>query len=260
MASKHVSKSEYTKRARKLRTLGFNLKWNPNNRNLSGPHYKASVNKAWHRAVYYAVNTEKNRLEFKRFRTKKARLAWKGHVADETIMPGGVFIQRPRGVKKGTLKVRLGRTGSLIITDGRKGIRDISIKLDISAIAIDPRKALERALSNHKRPRELMLTANGFDRTAGVFSDLEQFNRYLEEELVPRLDLAEFNYEKYGKKVFGVRLIYSPKGGKLAPGEGKTFDFKKGSIFDESTKRVYGRKSAKGRKRFVTKKGKRKGT
>ncbi len=259
--NKRESKSSYSQKAHKLRTLGFNLGFKANRNATSNRYYKAAVGKAWNRARFYVINAEENRIEFKRFRSAKGKRVWKGALSNEQIMPGGAFIQRPKGVEKGKYKIKVERDGSIeITTSDRRRIRDVILRLDMREIAKDSRRELERVLSARKRPSQILLTVNGFDAETQSFADLESFNRYLEEELIPELHDARFNFKKYGKKVFGLKLVYSGKGRRKAKGEGKIFDFEKGGIFDESDKRVYGRKRYRNRKNYVRKKGKREGT
>jgi hypothetical protein len=235
---KKPSNSEYTRRANLLRKVGYKLGWKGNDASTHSKGAKAAITKYWeNKGVFYLANPEKNRLEFKRFRSPSSRRKWAELAADEQVFPGGVFVQRPKGFEKGEWTIKLGKKG-LYIKSGN--VRDIVLKLDMVDVARDPKKALEKTLKGHKRPADFMLTSNGFDRAAGVFSDLEMFNRYLEESLIPDLEEKDFDFEEYGKRVFGLRLIYTPKGRKKKKGEGKTFDFDTGGIFDESSKRVYG--------------------
>lgn len=255
---KPITKEVYAKRARELRGYGFNLSLRGNKNPTS--QEKSSVSRAWNRVVFYVGGRGANekRLDFHRFRGSASEKKWRSNIARERITPGGFFVQRPKGVKKGQYKISIHKEGGVKIKVRGKKVNDIEILLDMIGVARDPRAELQRVLKGHKRPREFLLTVNGYD--ASRFEDLEQFNRYLETDLIPHLERAEFNFEKWGATVFGLRLVYSGKGDKKTGGEGKAFDFESGGIFDESSKRVYGRKKYTDRKKWSIKKGKRKGT
>ncbi len=45
-----------------------------------------------------------------------------------------------------------------------------------------------------------------------------------------------------GKNVYALVLVYTPKGQRKRPGEGKAYDFSTGGVFSANSKRTYGRK------------------
>lgn len=262
MKRKPISRATYIKRAKILKKLGYEISYKANSRaGVSGPK-KAAITRLWFdKAFYYATNPDKNRFEFKRFRSTSAKREWEAYASENQIFPGGVFIQRPKGVAKGKYKLRRKKNGTLeITTSDKRRIKDIIVRLDMSAVAADSKAALEKALKNQKRPRQFLLSVNGIDSEKQSFTDLESFNRYLEDELIPELTAASFNFRKWGKRVFGLRLRYSQKGEEKAEGEGQTFNFKTGGIFDRASKKVYGRRKFEARAQFKVKKGRRKGT
>jgi hypothetical protein len=252
-------KSLYIERANKLRSLGFEVGYKGNRR--ASPQQKSAVTRLWQKnAIFYATNPDKNRLTFVRYTSKTTRKKVAQHVGPAQIFPKGFFLQRPPGVEKKDFKWEIQRDGSLVVgtKDGR--VRDVVVPLDMIEVAKDPAEGLKQALAGRKRPEQLLLTVNGYDSEKRKFDDLNQFNLYLEETLIPRLEDAEFDFEKYGKEIFGVHLVYPPKGSKRKRGgKEKVFDFKTGGIFSES-RVLYGAKKFKPRKEWVLKKGKRKGT
>ena len=255
---------EYTKRARILRKLGYRVKYNPSKKTVSGAHYKSAVSKFWNKAKFY-VGVKGQ--EFHRYKSQATRIRWKksGAISESQEFPKGFFMETPPGVEKGKYKLRLGKKGVIkVTTTDKRMVNDTILALDASELADDSKASLEKLLKGKKRPRKFLLRSNGHSRKAdrhedGGFDDLETFNRYIEDELIPQLNDAEFDYQRWGTQVFGVILQYTPKGGKKVEGEGKVFDFKNGSIFDEKSKRVYHRKKFLNRKKHKMKKGKGKG-
>lgn len=126
------------------------------------------------------------------------------------------------------------------------------MRLDMLKLSRDTKTYLESLLRKKRRPAQFIITINGFD-AGDAHETLEEFNRYLEGELLPRLNDAEFDFKKWGKKVFGLKMVYN--GGK----GGKPMDFETGSIFEEDSKRVYGKKKYLNRKFYTKKKGNQKG-
>lgn len=258
---------DYLERAKKLRSLGYNIKYSPSRKSTKTPQYKSAVSRLWERAKNY-VNVP-NQV-FHRYRSETTRKRWQGSgaISRSQDFPGGFFQELPPGYKKGEYQLRLREKGEVELKVRRKNKRivdDRIIPLDATALATDSKAELELKLKGKKRPRKFLLRCNGHSRRAdrhpdGGFNDLETFNRYIEDDLIPQLNDAEFDYEKWGKEVFGFILQYTPKGRKKAEGEGETFNFKTGSIFDAKSKRVYGRKKFLNRKKYKKKKGKRKGT
>lgn len=269
MPRKTTSPAVYLARARKLRGLGYQVAYSPARKGTKTAGHKAAVSRLWNdRAVFYATDPDKHNLEFHRFRSAKAKREWRGFVADEQVFPGGFFFQRPAGVEKGKFKIRRNaatkgkRASVTVTTSDRRKIRDVIVMLDMKKLADDSELELANTLAQLERPAEMLLTVNGFDADTNRFEDLESFNRYLSDDddgLIRRLKKAKFNFKKWGKKVFGVRLVYTPKGRKKKEGEGQIFDFKTGGIFSAKSKKVYGKRKFENREKFLERKGKRKG-
>ena len=255
MPRKKLSRHEYFKRKNKLVKFGFNLSFG---RGSDDTRYtRAAISRAWNRSIYYIAHPQRNRTEFIRFRSRRGRKSWGVYVPKARIMPGGVFLQRPANVEKGDWKVRRNRDGTLSELSKKGKIRDLIVRLDATKFALNPSEHLLEKLKGRKRPKQFILTVNGWDSVSqGAFNDLKSLNRYVETSLVPRLHNAQFNFEKYGKEVFGVKLVYT-MGGKKAPGEGKPI---KENIFHEFDKRIYGRKKFINRQTWQLKTGKKKGT
>lgn len=258
MSKKSKSNADYAKKARKLRTFGFHTSYSKAN---NSPQFKSAVTRAWSRSAFYVVNAEKNRIEFKKFGKGVSRNNVSDYVSPEQIAPGGFWIQRPKGVEKGQWKFKPQKDGTVkIYTKGSKAkVNDILLRLDVTELAIDSKAEFERLLEGKKRPRQILLTVNGFE-AGQSHENLERFNRYVEEELIPHLQEAEFDFDAWGDKIFGMRLVYSSKGEKKAEHEGEQFDFSTGSIFEADSKKVYGKRKFAKRKKYIVKKGKRKGT
>lgn len=254
-------KDQYAEKARKLRSLGYNINYNGNKKAKSTGAYKSAISRYWGKASFYVIRQEKHRQEFHRFRSPKSKREWSRLAPPDTVFPSGVFIQRPKGLKKGQYKVRKNKKGELVFTSkGKTKIKDLVVPLNVTELAVDPKLELEKTLKGKTRPRQLALTVNGFDSEKQQFDDLEAFNRYVENEFIPRLQAAEFDFATWGDKIFGLHLIYSQPGEEKADGEGTRYNFNRGGIFDVASKRVYGTKKFSNRKKYTKKKGKRKGT
>jgi hypothetical protein len=246
--------------------LGYNIGYNSGRKEKSTGPYKAAVSRLYFRVALYTRGKSKGNYDFHGFRSTKAKREWKAALPSDTIFPGGFYFQRPKGVSKKNYRVKLLKGGrvSIKVNDKRK-IHDISVLLDATKLADDSKIQLEEKLSGLKRGKQLLLTVNGHEVHKGTyegFNDLESFNRYINEEtsgLIAQLNDSEFDFKKWGKKIFGVKIVYSQAGEKPGPGEGEVFDFKDGSIFDHYSKRVYGRKKYLNRKQYTKRKGRRKG-
>ena len=256
-----IKDSTYAERAKKLRAIGFNVNFKRTSKikGRARGSQKAAVTRAWEKASQFAANPEKNRFEFKRYTKTTPRSTWEKAVSSKQLMPGGVWIQRPRGVEKGKYRYRVSKKGRITITTSdRRQIRDVILRINMSAVAEDSKAELQRVLEGEKRPGQILLTVNGCD--SADFADLEAFNRYLEDDLLKQLDESEFDFDRWGEEVFGLKLVYTPKGTKKKKDEGKRFDFTKGSIFSANSKRIYGTKKYQNRKKLTKKQGKEKGT
>lgn len=256
MPRKTTPKSTYTKRAAILRKLGYKVTYRGNRKSTPGQH--AAVTNLWNdKAVFYATNPDPNNLDFHKWGKKYRRKDYEGVLAPDQIYPDGFYIQRPGSVGRG--KYTLTKDGDGIRLRASGLADDLIIRLDLPDFLKRQHKALEAKLKGLKRPRQFLLNVNGFDTGAEKFSDLEQFNRYLNENLIPDLHASGFDFGKWGRRVFGLKLVYTPKGRKKAPEEGTDFDFKTGSIFSGRGKKVYGKKRFYKRSENKQRKERRKG-
>lgn len=253
------SNSDYAQRANILRKLGYKVSYKGNAKAFQGSHFKAAVTRLWEdKAVFYATNPEPNRLDFHKWSKKYPRKIFEPLLAPDQTYPGGFYIQRPPGTGRGEYKLTREGTDSIRIRDKQGRSDDVIIRLDLNAVLLDAKKHLTERLKGKKRPRQLMLNVNGFGAGTEKFEDLIQFELYLNDKLIPDLEAAKFNFHKWGKRVFGLSLIYTPEGRKKAEGEGKEYGESE-SIFSSASRRVYGRKRFYNRSVAKKRTGKRKG-
>jgi len=256
MKTHKISKATYTDRANKLRKLGYEVTYKGNK--VPTAQQKSAVTKLWFDKAFYYHGDKASQMEFRVWRGAKQRASFEGLLSEDQVFKRGYFLQRPKGIKKGDYRIRVkGKAIEITTRDGRK-VRDSVVRLDMVGLLRDSKAELQRVLKGRKRPRQIQLTVNGWDRDNAPINNLEDFNKYLEFDLLPKLTAAKFNFEKYGQRVFGLKMIYSTKGQKHAKNEGKIFDFKTGSIFDASSKVVYGKRKSEDRSHTI-KTGKRKG-
>jgi hypothetical protein len=169
----------YRKRAAELRKYGFAVRLNKRIK----PQQKTRITKLWKQKKFYITNQDRNRIEFVRVRSKSSLKTARSVLSGSQITPSGFFLQRPKGIKRGSLKYTL-RRGELEIT-ARKRMHDIVIPISVRHILRDPIQAQQRALSGRKKPRKIRLMVNGF---AGKTSyPVADFFNYMKEELIPYL-------------------------------------------------------------------------
>jgi len=250
MPRKKLSNHDYIKRSKTLRKFGFKLSFRGNRK--SSPSQLAAVTKAWNNVRYYTVHAKRNRSEFVRFKNQADRKSWEAYVSKSRIMPGGVFLQRPEEMEKGKWKVKRQSDGTLLETS--KKLKAVIIPLDARKLAKNPQKHLGEKMKGKQRPRDYLLTVNGWTKKfsdARRFKSLDEFNRYWENTLLPNLKAAGFNFKKYGKETFALRLVYTPKGKKKGKGEGKLVENQL-ELFSPNRK-LYGRKTFTNRQEWQLK-------
>jgi hypothetical protein len=176
---KKIPDKVYRERAAKLSKYGFAARANKRIK----PSQKTAITKLWKKTKFYITNQDKNRVEFVRVKSRYGLKTARSVLSESQITPKGFFLQRPKGMKKGSLKYRL-REGSLEII-ARKRMHDVIIPISVKLILRDPIEAQRQALLGRRKPRQTRLMVNGF---AGKTSyDVADFFSYMHDELIPYL-------------------------------------------------------------------------
>jgi hypothetical protein len=189
----------YRQRAAKLSKYGFAAKANKRIK----PSQKAQITKLWKKAKFYITNQDRNRIEFVRVKSKSGLKTARSVLSNAQLTPKGFFLQRPKGMKKGSLRYIM-HDGSLEIV-ARKRMHDVIIPLNLRLVITDPKRAQQDALGKRKSPRQMRLMVNGF---AGKTSyGVADFFNYMHDEL-PKIQKKSKLTRAEMEDIFHLRLIY----------------------------------------------------
>lgn len=160
------SKSTYDKQARFLRAAGYKISYRGNRK--ATPAQKAAVTRLFQPLSAY---TEKNDFIFRHVPRRNKKVL-RGTFSSQQITPGGVFIQRPKGVSKKDFKISIKKTG---VSLAGKNFRDVFVSLDPEKLAVDPEKAARDAIGNRK-PVWVKMVVNGFEARGDALNPKEKLH------------------------------------------------------------------------------------